>query len=125
MAIVFIEEVGGSVRICSKQATADALGIASADVDLIDLLHPTEHYTLVDGSLVELTEDITAAAVVVEQEWVNTQLAESDNAIRKHNDGHTRVVGTKAAWRVYRNALRDRVQDGVIIGTRPVAPNGG
>ena len=122
MAIVYIEEVGGPIRVCSKQATADALGVTSADVDLSELAHPTEHYTLLDGVLVELTDVITEAAVVAEEAWVTEQLTDADVAVRKHDDGHGRVDGTKAEWRTYRNALRDHIQSGVIMGSRPTKP---
>jgi hypothetical protein len=124
MAIVFIEEVGAPIRVCSKQVTAERLGIAWADVDLTNLEHLTEHYTLSGGSLVELTAVIDAAVVEAEKRWVEEQLVEADNAIRKHNDLHSRTVATKAEWRTYRNALRDHVISDVVQGTRPTQPGG-
>jgi len=78
MSIVFIEEVGAPIRVCSKEATALALGVAHADLDLSELVHPTEHYTLVDGKLVELTELITKTKIEVTNKDARAKLAETD-----------------------------------------------
>ena len=61
--------------------------------------------------------------VKIAQKWVSGELAMSDIEIRKHEDGAPRVKGANVqAWRTYRNELRDYVQDGVVIGERPVKP---
>ena len=122
MAIVFIEEVGAPIRVCSKQATADKLGIASADVDLEGITHRTEHYTLSGGVLVELTDVITEAAVVAEDAWIKEEMANADIQIAILEDGDPRGKASIASWRSYRKDLRNRVTGGVITGTRPVRP---
>jgi hypothetical protein len=125
MAIVFIEEVGGSIRICSKQATADALGIESADLDVDGLAHPTGCYTLDTGviTLIQANADVYDADL--EQEWCRSELAAADIEIAYLIDGDPRQSPPPSDWYGYRKALRDRVQGGVIIGaSRPVSPGG-
>jgi hypothetical protein len=122
MAIVFIEETNGPIRVCNKQATAEKLGIAWADVDLSELVHPTEHYTLSGGVLVELTDAIDAAALEVEKQWVQGELNAADITINKLMDSHGRTTGDVAQWRTYRNDLRDYIISDVIQGVRPTQP---
>jgi len=46
----------------------------------------------------------------------------ADISLNIVQDGDRRSIGTVGDWRNYRKALRDRVQDGAIIGERPVRP---
>ena len=64
-----------------------------------------------------------AQDLATENAWVVAELFSADVEIRKHEDGAARVKGANVqAWRTYRNDLRDYVQDGVVIGERPVKP---
>ena len=64
-----------------------------------------------------------AQDLATENAWVVAELFSADVEIRKHEDGAARVKGANVqAWRTYRNDLRDYVQDGVVIGERPVRP---
>lgn len=53
---------------------------------------------------------------IQEQEWVESEIVAANKEVRKHDDNHGRVNGTKPQWQAYRNALRDRVIGGVIQG---------
>ena len=124
MTIVFIEEVGGPVRVCSKQATADLLGVESADVDLTTYTHPA-HYTLVSGVMTLIQAEHDAYDVAEEREWISAELLYADIQIAYLDDGDTRQSPPPSDWREYRKALRNRVQAGVIVGpSRPVRPGG-
>ena len=127
MAIVYIEEVGGSIRICSKQATADALGIASADLDVDGLSHPTSCYTLDTGVITLIQAKADTYDADLEQEWCRSELAEADIQIAFLIDGDVRQSPPPSDWYGYRKELRNRVTGGVIIGDpstsgRPVKP---
>ena len=80
-----------------------------------------------DGATVKTVADKAAEKaaqdLATEQAWLVAELAQADIEIRKHEDGHARKKGASAgAWRTYRNDLRDYVQDGVVVGERPVKP---
>ena len=109
------------------------LGGFDADTEINGEVVP---YTLtqedIDGAdlsgaamLPQAAKDAYTAAqdLATEQAWVVAELAQADIEIRKHEDGHARKKGASAgAWRTYRNDLRDYVQDGVVVGERPVKP---
>ena len=57
-----------------------------------------------------------------EQSWVRAEMENATIEIQNHEDGGARAKGSLPAWRAYRNALRDYVQSGVVVGERPVSP---
>ena len=80
-----------------------------------------------DGAKVKTVADKAAEQaandLAAEQAWVKAELSSADVEVHKHDDGHARKKGASAgAWRTYRNDLRDYVQDGVVVGERPVKP---
>jgi hypothetical protein len=127
MTIVYIEEEGGSIWICSEQSTADDSGIESADVDLNGLTHPTGCYTLNTGALVLIQAKADTYDANLEQEWCRVELAAADIQIAYLIDGDTRQSPPPSDWYTYRKELRNRVTSGVIIGDpssagRPTRP---
>lgn len=58
MTVVFIEEVGGPLRVGSNPAIAEREGIAWADVDVSALAQPPHCYTLVNGAAVEIAAEV-------------------------------------------------------------------
>lgn len=54
-----------------------------------------------------------------EQLWVISELNYADVQIALHGDGDPRASSTIGDWVEYRKSLRNRVQDGNIIGSRP------
>jgi hypothetical protein len=116
MAIVYIEEVGGSIRICSKQATADALGIESADLDVNGLTHPASCYTLTAGVITMIQANADTYDADLEQVWCKSELAFADIQIAYLIDGDVRQSPPPSDWYAYRKDLRNRVTGGLIIG---------
>lgn len=75
-----------------------------------------------DGSVFTTPSKTPAELLSIEVSWVTTELGDADKEVLKHDDSHGRVTGTKPQWRTYRNALRDHVIDGVVMGGRPPRP---
>ena len=63
-----------------------------------------------------------AQDLATENAWVKSEMENADISLNIVQDGDRRSIGTVGDWRNYRKALRDRVQDGAIIGERPVRP---
>lgn len=82
-------------------------------------------FTVVDGEAIQdkrAKTDVEKSAA--EQNWVRSELERSDVMVNRHQDNHGRPpAGTLAAWRTYRNALRDHVINDVVQGARPTAPD--
>lgn len=60
--------------------------------------------------------------VRIEQVFIEQELRLSDINIAYHDDADTRAVSTISAWREYRKSLRNYIQNGVIVGTKPNRP---
>ena len=85
---------------------------------------PTGKCTLINDQYVVEYRDFTAEELAEkEQLWAKEELELADHEMAKHDDLHSRKVSTPAAWRTYRNALRDHVIGGVVQGDRPVRPS--
>jgi hypothetical protein len=108
------------------------LGGFDADTEINGEVVP---YTLtqedIDGAdlsgaamLPQAAKDAYTAAqdLATEQAWVKSEIENADISLSIVQDGDRRSIGTVGDWRNYRKALRDRVQDGAIIGERPVRP---
>jgi len=66
---------------------------------------------------------VAAQDLAAEQAWIEAEMVAADKEVKKFDDGHTRPKGANVQeWRTYRNALRDYIQAGVIVGERPVSP---
>ena len=80
-----------------------------------------------DGATVKTVADKAAEKaaqdLATEQAWIEAEMVAADKEVKKFDDGHTRPKGANVQeWRTYRNALRDYIQAGVIVGERPVSP---
>jgi hypothetical protein len=79
-----------------------------------------------DGATVKTAADKAAEKaaqdLATENAWVKSEMENADISLNIVQDGDRRSIGTVGDWRNYRKALRDRVQDGAIIGERPVRP---
>ena len=72
-----------------------------------------------EDKLAELAQQL----VDTESAWVKSELDNSDVEVKKHEDSAPRAKGASVqVWRTYRNELRDYIQDGVIVGERPIKP---
>lgn len=56
--------------------------------------------------------------------WRDAELARADVELRNVEDGNSKAKGTAAAWRAYRNALRDMTDGNADprLWVRPTAP---
>lgn len=110
-----------------KSVDFTASELASMNADLLDETATGDvatGNTVLNGSVYEREYRSFTTAELAQQEesWVSQELSTSDIEVRKHDDSHSRTVGTKPQWRTYRNALRDHVIGGVVQGTRPTRP---